>query len=279
MPPWSVVIIGLVLGACSATEGALLVRSEPDSGAPRTEPDAGSLAPRTRAVRPDMRLHYQITGTLDTEVDAELFVSDLFDTSAREVSELHATPGRLAMAYVSVGSLENWRPDASKVPRAAVGMPLASYPNESWLDLRRAEVRALMQARFDLARDKGFDGVFASTLGAYRTTSGFELTLADELEYAIFLAQAAHERKLTIGLSGDFELSRQLALHYDWAIAFGCVARNTCSQLAPLTAAGLAVFDLESEGDQAALCSAAAVYGVTVRYKRRGSDAAWAACP
>jgi hypothetical protein len=267
MPPWSVVVIGSVLVACSATEGALLVRIEPDAAAPPTS-----------AVRKDMILQYQITGELDTQVPADVFVSDLFETSARQVGELHSA-GRLAMAYVSVGSLENWRPDASNVPRAALGMPLSAYPNESWLDLRRSDVRALMQARFDLARQKGFDGVFASTLGAYRASSGFDLTLADELEYAIFLAEAAHARELTIGLSGDFELGPQLASHYDWAIAIGCVERNSCAELAPLTAAGLAVFDLETQGDQAAVCSAAAAQGIAVTFKHRGFDAYRATCP
>jgi hypothetical protein len=269
MPPWSAVIIGLVLVACSATEGALLVRIEPDAGMPV---DA-------RAVRPNMTLQYQISGTLDTQVDADVFVSDLFETSARQVSELHGAAGRLVMAYVSVGSLENWRPDKSNVPRAAVGMPLAAYPNESWLDPRRAEVRALMQARFDLARERGFDGVFASTLGAYRAASGFTLTQSDELDYAIFLAAAAHARQLSIGLSSDFELSQQLVKHFDWAIAVGCVERNFCDQLAPLTAAGMAVFDLETKGDQASVCAAAAAYGVPVVWKRSGYDAFRSTCP
>lgn len=272
-------IIGRVLAACSAvvfvactaTEGALLVRIQPDAGAP---PPSATIRP----VQSNMVLHYQITGTLDTQSESDLFVSDLFDTSTRQVSQLQAT-NTLAMAYVSVGSLENWRPDVSKFPRSAVGMPLASYPNENWLDPRRPEVRASMEARFDLARERGFEGVFASTLGAYRTSSGFDLTRDDEIMYARFLAEAAHARELSIGLSGDFELSAELVRYFDWAIAEGCVARNTCQQLAPLVAAGLAVWSLETEGDQAAVCSAAAAQGISVAFKRRGDGAYRSTCP
>jgi hypothetical protein len=159
-------------------------------------------------------------------------------------------------------------------------MPLSAYPNESWLDLRRTEVRTWMQARFDRAVRKGFDGVFASTLGAYRTTSGFDLSRADELEYAIFLADEAHARGLTIGLSGDFELSQQLSAHYDWAIAHSCIELDTCAALAPLTAAGLPVFDLETdETDRDATCAKAKSYGISVTFKRRGNDTYRSTCP
>ncbi|HKP55673.1 MAG TPA: endo alpha-1,4 polygalactosaminidase [Polyangiales bacterium] len=280
MPLWSALIVSLVLVACSATEGALLVRRERDAGsAGSADPGAaGSGSQPAAAVRSSMSLQYQITGQLDTQVDADLYVTDLFDTAARQVSDLHAA-SRLAMAYVSVGSLENWRPDASSVPTTALGMALAAYPNEKWMDPRRNEVRALIEARFDRAVTKGFDGVFASTLGAYRATSGFPLALADELEYAIFLSEAAHARGLSIGLSGDFELSQQLAQHYDWAIAIGCVERDYCDDLAPLVAAKKAVFDLETEGDQASVCRAAAAHGIPVTFKHRGFDAYGVACP
>jgi hypothetical protein len=147
------------------------------------------------------------------------------------------------------------------------------------LDLRRDEVRTLMKARFEQAKTKGFHGVFASTLGAYRKASGFDLTQKNELDYATFLAAEAHARGLDIGLSGDFELSEQLADHYDWAIATACVQCNSCEQLAPFVAAGLAVFDLESEGDQATVSSAAAAHGIQVTFRRRESAASGAVCP
>lgn len=270
-------IVCLALGACDATEGALLVRLRGADAGPDAAADSDS--PPRAAVRPGMSLQYQITGALDTRVNAELFVTDLFDTSEKELAELHRA-GRIAMAYVSVGSLESWRDDATDVPRDAVGMPLAAYPNEAWLDIRRAEVRTWMEARFDLAVQKGFDGVFASTLGVYRATSGFDLSRADQLEYDIFLADAAHARGLSIGLSGDFELSQQLAVHYDWAIANRCIELGSCDALAPLSAAGLAVFDLETnESDRGSVCGQAKSLAIPVTFKRRGYDAYRSTCP
>src|ERR1700712_3317865 len=82
------------LSACAASEGPLLVR--------RSSADAGPAALQASS------LQYQLTGDLDEQVDAQLFVVDLFATSAEQVAALHAA-GRVVTAYVSVGSLESWR--------------------------------------------------------------------------------------------------------------------------------------------------------------------------
>ncbi|HTU56941.1 MAG TPA: hypothetical protein VMF89_00885, partial [Polyangiales bacterium] len=70
---------------CGGSEGPLLVRRTDDAGDAATE-DAGA---RRDPLPRDLSLQYQITGTLDPSVDAELFVVDLFNTSAEQVAELH----------------------------------------------------------------------------------------------------------------------------------------------------------------------------------------------
>src|SRR5688500_18290062 len=79
--------------SCGASEGPLLVRSQRDGGL--AEEDA-SRSP----VRAGMSLQYQITGALDLEVDAALYVTDLFDTEPAEVVQLQGRE-RVVMAYVS----------------------------------------------------------------------------------------------------------------------------------------------------------------------------------
>jgi hypothetical protein len=249
-----------------------------DAGPPDPGPRDASTPPFRTSVRTNMSLQYQITGTIDPQVNAQVFVVDLFDTDSAEVTQLHAA-GRIVIGYVSVGTLESWRSDASKFPKAGVGKAHDNYPNEAWLDVRNAEVRDLMRARLQRAVDRKFDGVFASTFGAYRQTSGFPLTRADELDYHTFLTDTAHALGLTIGLSGDFELSDVLANDYDWAIANNCFARDTCGELAPLTARGLPVFDLETGGDRTSICERAKTLGITVSFKEANSSAARSTCP
>jgi hypothetical protein len=263
----------LALCACSA-EGQLLFRkARSDSGV-----SDASTPPIGGVVRSDMSLQYQITGTLDTQVDADMFVVDLFDSSAEQVAQLHAA-GRVVVAYVSVGTLESWRSDAAQFPRAAVGRAVPNYSDESWLDVRNADVRRLMQARLDRALAKGFDGVFASTFGAYRQNSGFTLTRADELDYHAFLTAAAHAVGLVIGLSGDFELSAELATQYDFAITNNCIARDSCGDVAPLQAHGLPVFDLENGSDHASICERAKSFGIGVTFKDERYGATRSTCP
>jgi hypothetical protein len=253
--------MGLV--ACGATEGALLERRP-------VEADAGGRP----ALRVDMSLQYQITGTLDATAEGELFVADLFATSATQVTALHAE-GRVVVAYVSVGSLERWRDDAASVPSVAIGKPLASYPDEAWLDIRDEGVRTWLGARFDRARAKGFDGVYASALGAYRADSGFALTSDHQLDFLRFLVREAHARALHVGLSGDFTLAS--ALPIDFAIAVGCVAQKACAELTPLVMRKVPAFDLELVGNEDQACRES--YGIPITFKRSDFGAYRGVCP
>ncbi|MGD0750924.1 MAG: endo alpha-1,4 polygalactosaminidase, partial [Anaerolineales bacterium] len=48
-------------------------------------------------------------------MDAQVFDIDLFDNAAAVVKELH-DQGRKVIGYISVGSREDWRPDAAQFP-------------------------------------------------------------------------------------------------------------------------------------------------------------------
>jgi hypothetical protein len=303
LPAASVVVALLALAACGATEGPLL-HARDAGGSPADEafpPAAGEGAPspidaappaageggtpsvpmeppRDPRVRAGMSLHYQVSGERNLEADAQVFVFDLFNTEASEIEALHAR-GRVVIAYLSAGSFEPWRPDANEFPASVRGAKLSGYPNENWLDLRAPEVRAVMKRRLARAKDKGFDGIFPGALGAYRRETGFPLTETDQLDYDRFLAAEARALGLTPGLSGDFEFAEQLASAFDWAIAIGCFAAMSCERLAPLVARDIPVFNLETEGDLAALCAQAKALGIVTVMKRPGFDAWSRTCP
>jgi hypothetical protein len=60
---------------------------------------------------------WQLQGTPNTTVDAEMYDIDLFDHSAAVVAGLHAQ-GRKVVCYLSAGTWEDWRPDATQFPAA-----------------------------------------------------------------------------------------------------------------------------------------------------------------
>ena len=185
---------------------------------------------------------WQLTGAIDLSVDASVFDVDLFDVTKATVDAIHAK-GAKAICYVSVGTFEPWRPDAASFPAAVKGKPLGDFPDETWLDIRRLDVLGpIMEARFDLCKAKGFDGVEPDNVDGYTNKSGFPLTAADQLKFNKFLATAAHARGLSVGLKNDLDQINELVGAFDWALNEQCFQYQECGLLRPFTDAGKAVF-------------------------------------
>ena len=127
---------------------------------------------------------WQLTGTIDQTVVAQLFDVDLFDTSVTTVASLHAL-GHKVVCYVSAGSYEDWRPDAAQFPTAVKGKPLDGWPGEQWLDVRQWTVlRPLIEARICAgARD--------STASSSTTSTAIRMTPASHWWRAISLLSIA----------------------------------------------------------------------------------------
>jgi hypothetical protein len=239
---------------------------------PPPPPPAGLWSPA-----PGTTWQWQLQGTIDLSVDVPVYDVDLFDTSAATVAELHAR-GRRVICYLSAGSWEDWRPDASRFPAAVKGRS-NGWPGERWLDVRRLDVLGpIMEARLDLCRSKGFDAVEPDNIDGYTNQTGFPLTAADQLRYNRFLADAAHARGLSIGLKNDLEQVRDLVATFDWALNESCYQWNECALLMPFVHAGKAVLHVEY-GSSSAFCADARARGFSSMRKRQSLDAWRAPCP
>ena len=76
---------------------------------------------------------YQISGLeLDTSVEADVFDVDLYVDQAA-IDALHAQ-GSKVICYISVGSYEDWRPDAAEFPPELLGKDYDGWPGEKWLE-------------------------------------------------------------------------------------------------------------------------------------------------
>lgn len=271
--------LGLVLAGCGVTEGRLL-HALGDGGAAREDGGVardGSAGTAPTLIAPGDPWQYQLKDDIDPQLDAQLFVIDLFDVSADTIAQLHAQ-GKRAVAYLSAGTLEPYRDDASRFPASAVGRSYDAYPEESWLDVRDDSVRALMAARLDHARQSGFDGVLPTNLTAYRYDSGFDLSAEDEADYSAWLAEQAHARGLAVGMSGDFTQAG-LAQHFDFGVHYGCIARGDCDLLDAFVAAQKPALDVELQGDLSEVCSRAAELGINAILKRSDYGAYREVCP
>jgi hypothetical protein len=100
--PGAIVLCGLaatMTSGCGESRGTILTLGNPDAWHP---------APATS-------WQIQLSGTVDTTPDVQVFALDLFDTDASIVTSLHQK-GAKVVCHVSAGSYEDWRSDAASFP-------------------------------------------------------------------------------------------------------------------------------------------------------------------
>lgn len=183
-------------------------------------------------------------GNINTAYDVEVYDIDLFDVPDSVIADLHAQ-GRKVIAYFSAGTYEPFRSDADEFQASEIGNTLEDFADERWLDIRSENVRQIMLARLDYAVLRGFDGVEPDNVDGYANNSGFPLTAADQLAFNRFIANAAHERTLAVGLKNDLDQITELVAYFDFAVNEQCHEYNECDVLEPFIDAGKPVFSAE----------------------------------
>ncbi|MFD9544870.1 endo alpha-1,4 polygalactosaminidase [Streptomyces sp. NPDC060022] len=223
--------------------------------APAAEP-AGPARP-TAGQRwqpePGVDWQWQLSGRVDTGVDAPVYDIDGFDQDAKTVAALHRK-GRKVICYLSTGAWEDFRPDAGKFPASVRGKS-NGWEGEWWLDIRRTDIlEPLMEARIAMCAKKGFDAVEPDNMDGYLNTTGFPLTADDQLRYNRLIARLAHRHHLAVGLKNDLPQIPQLVDDFDFAVNEQCAQYDECETLTPFIEAGKAVLHAEYEVPVADFC-------------------------
>jgi hypothetical protein len=204
--------------------------------------------------KPGTSWQWQLSGTIDTALDVDMYDIDLFESKQATIDQLHAD-GRIVICYISAGSWEEYRPDKNKYPESILGNTLDGWPDERWVDIRRIDLLGpILTARMDLAVTKKCDGIEPDNIDGYTNNSGFSLTADNQLTFNKWLATEAHNRGLSIGLKNDLNQIQELVGNYDWALNEQCFQYNECATLLPFTQAGKAVFGVEYENDTETFC-------------------------
>lgn len=190
---------------------------------------------------------WQINDTVNTSYDVTVYDIDLFDNSAATIASLQAD-GRKVICYFSAGSYEDFRDDADQFPEAVLGDPLDDFPDERWLDIRSEDVLTIMFDRLDTAASKGCDGVEPDNVDGYENDSGFDLTADDQLLFNARIANAAHEKNLSVGLKNDLDQIETLVDYFDFAVNEQCFEFEECEALQPFLDSDKAVFSAEYDG-------------------------------
>jgi len=218
---------------------------------------------------------------IDTSIDAEVYDIDLYVDQAI-IDDLHAK-GRKVICYMSVGSYEDWRPDQDQFPPEVLGKDYDGWPGEKWLDIRRIEKLApILRARLDLCKSKGFDAVEPDNMEIHTNDTGFPLTFADQLQFAVWLAEEAHQRGLAIGQKNASDQVKDLVNIYDFAITEDAFFYHWAEEMTPFIQTGKPVFAAEYTdlgGDFELFCQESQKLRFSTILKNRGLDAWIQTCP
>lgn len=207
----------------------------------------------------------QFTGVIKLNPQAEAYDVDLFDTPANAIAAYKAE-GHRVICYMSVGSFEDWRPDADSFPKVVRGLS-NGWPGENWLDIRNVRVMGpIMEARMDLAVQKGCDAIDADNVDGYLTHTGFPLTPENQFVYNRGLALMAHQKGLAIALKNDLLQVEDLEPFFDMAINESCFDFNECAFLQPFVDNNKPVLAIEYQ-DNDALCDVAGDMGFSLLIK------------
>jgi len=237
--------------------------SNASSNAPVTSSSAASSDGGWWQPAVNVTWQWQLTGTINEAYMVDVYDIDLFDTPQAVIDRLHGR-GIKVMCYFSAGSSEDFRDDFSAFQEADQGNDLDGWPGERWLDIRSANVLAIMQARLDVAVSKRCDGVEPDNVDGFTNDTGFPLTAADQLAYNGALARQAHARGLAVALKNDGDQADALAALFDLSVNEQCHQYTECDALAAFTTAGKPILNAEyaaryrSDPDRAALCALAA---------------------
>ncbi len=193
---------------------------------------------------PSATWQWQLSGTVNTSYVVDIYDIDLFDSSKALIQTLQSKNIKV-ICYFSGGSFEKGRDDEGDFKANELGSVLDGWPDEKWLDIRSSNVRNIMKARLELAKQKGCDGVEPDNMDGYDNNPGFPLTEDDQLNYNRFIAKESHDRGLSVGLKNDLAQVAELVDDFDFAVNEECFEYNECDDLKPFIDKGKAVLNAE----------------------------------
>ena len=172
---------------------------------------------------------------------------DMENSSAATIAAIKAQ-GIVAICYIETGSWENYRSDAAAYPAAVLGSTMGGYPDERYVDIRQISVlRPIIDARLDRAKAKGCDGIEPDIDDSYFESTGFPLTMADQVAFNRQIAADAHSHGMLILLKNGADPAFVPAMepYVDAALNEQCNQYAECAPYAIFIQHSKAVFQVE----------------------------------
>lgn len=231
---------------------------------------------------PDAKFDLQFTTPMQLQRQVDFMVLDLADALPNEVDAIRGN-GAAAVCYFNGGSISTEDDDFDVVPPLVIGRTLETDPQSRWLDLRDInQLTDFISGRLDRCRDKGFDAALVGNLENYLFRSGFPIGERQQLAFNQYIADAAHQRGLTIGLWNSRSQIAALAGSYDFVLVSGCFEDGWCNETQPFIDMGKPAFLVEfaeSPRSDVEFCAANQTFGTMGIIKRQVLDGWLRLCP
>jgi endo-alpha-1,4-polygalactosaminidase (GH114 family) len=203
---------------------------------------------------------------------------DAFETTKATVDALHAK-GKKVIAYISVGTLENYRPDSSLLPASVIGKIYPEWPDERWLDIHQLDkMKPWLISRFTMIQQKGFDAIEPDNLDGYENETGFAISITDTKALCTYIIDLAHSMDLGIGQKNVAELTDDFSGSFDWALTEDAFDQGWQDDMLPYINKNKPVFVTEytdkmtQTNFQSTVCPAAKTKKFSAVLKKRDLD-------
>jgi hypothetical protein len=157
----------------------------------------------------------------------------------RAISDAARAQGTRVICYTSSG-YEDWRDDADRFPDDARGGGIcrddacsSTWPGEAWGDIRQPSLQAFLGTRADRAVAVGCDGIEFDNMDQAFNPTGLNVSVDENLEAALKLAELGHARGLAVLAKNTGELAARLAPVFDGVFVEECEAFDECDVYLP----------------------------------------------
>jgi hypothetical protein len=227
---------------------------------------------------PSDRWHIQYTGSLSVPDGVDVVNIDMEETSSSVIAGLH-DDGIRVVCYLSAGSWEPYRSDASAFPDSILGNAYEGFEDERWFDIRSPELRPLLAARIARAAEKGCDAVDPDNVNGFENDTGFPLTAGDQLAFNRWLFAEVHDHGMAVGLKNDLAQAAELVDEVEFQVNEECIQYDDCSALAVFVDADKPVWSIEYQGTPSSVCPEAERLGFATWIKDPSLSAEGHECP
>jgi hypothetical protein len=178
---------------------------------------------------------YRDLGDIPEVKDVDLYFINLYSTrNSINVANMQSNGRTIVYCQIPAGvyneETETTFSTETLYPEIYVGEQKSQSSYDYWVNIKADTVKDILSQKILYASEIGCDGVNFVDVNLETKDTGFNITLADQIEFNLFLASEAH----TLGLSVSFQdvenQIAQISAESDILVSEECFVNGTCSE-------------------------------------------------